>query len=228
MDTDPDGAGRPIGTDDALRKCEAHFREVIETVAHGVIYQDSAGRVTDANAAALSFLGLSLDDIRGRSATDPGWRAIRSDGSEYPAEQYPWLVALRTGGSARVEMGIYNPVDESYRWVEVTAIPYFRHGETVPNAIHTTFDDVPERRRAEAEHERLVQELEDALASLKILRGFIPICASCKKIRNDSGYWQQLEVYMRDHSEAQFSHGVCPECMTRLYPEFADDDPPST
>lgn len=228
METHQDGAGGPAGADEALRACEAHFREVVETVAQGVMFHDSAGRVTDANAAALSILGLSLDQIRGRPATDPGWRAILSEGSECPVEAYPWRAALRTGVSVRVEMGIYNPVDESYRWVEVTAIPYFRHGETVPSAIHTTFDDVPERRRAEAERERLVQELEDALASLKVLRGFIPICASCKKIRNDSGYWQQLEVYMRDHSEAQFSHGVCPECMTRLYPEFAADDPPST
>ncbi|MEI6667957.1 MAG: PAS domain-containing protein [Acidobacteriota bacterium] len=228
METDRDASHRLVSEDDALRRCEAHFRDVIETVANGVMYQDATGRIVDANAAALHILGLSLDEIRRRAAADPGWRAIRDDGSAYPAERYPWVMALSSGQSARAEMGLYNPVDESYRWVEVTAVPYFRPGDTAPAAIHTTLDDVPERRRADAERERLVQELEDALASLKILRGFIPICASCKKIRNDSGYWQQLEVYMRDHSEAQFSHGVCPDCVRHLYPEFADDAPPSS
>ena len=176
----------------------------------------------DANAAALNILGLTLDDVRGRTPFDPRWRVICADGTDFPPELHPSLIALRTGASERLEMGIYNPLHESYRWVEVSAVPYFRPGDTTPCEVHTTLDDVPERRRMEAERERLTQQLEDALANLKVLSGFIPICASCKKIRNDSGYWQQLEVYMRDHSDAQFSHGVCPECMVKLYPEYAD------
>jgi PAS domain-containing protein len=209
----------------ALLDCEAHFREVLETVSQGVLFHDAQGRVIDANASALSIFGQSLADIRGRTPGDPKWRAILPDGSDYPATCHPTLVALRTGTTDRAQMGIYNPIEESYRWVEVCAVPYVRPGDENPSEVHTTFDDVPERRRAEAERERLVQELEDALASLKILRGFIPICASCKKIRNDSGFWQQIEVYMRDHSEAQFSHGVCPDCMVTLYPEYASDGP---
>ena len=66
-----------------------------------------------------------------------------------------------------------------------------------------------------------IGELRRALAEIKTLRGIVPICAGCKKIRDDSGFWQQVEVYVRDHSEAQFSHGICPECMKRLYPELA-------
>lgn len=214
----------PAGAQDALARCEAHFRTVLEKMAQGVLYQDAQGRVTHANAAALHILGLPLAELRGKTPHDPQLRAICSDGSEFPANLHPSLAALRTGTAEKLELGVYNPADESYRWVEVTAIPYFRPGDTTPSEVHTTFDDVPERRRAEEERERLVQELEDAMANLKILRGFIPICASCKKIRNDSGFWQQIEVYMRDHSEAQFSHGVCPDCMTKLYPEFLEDD----
>jgi len=55
---------------------------------------------------------------------------------------------------------------------------------------------------------------------IKILRGFLYICASCKNIRDDEGYWKQIESYIRDHSEAEFSHGVCPKCMEKLYPDF--------
>jgi len=62
------------------------------------------------------------------------------------------------------------------------------------------------------------------LGTVKKLSGMLPICASCKKIRDDKGYWTQIEAYIRDHSEAEFSHGICPECMKKLYPEFCSED----
>ncbi|MCC6523780.1 MAG: response regulator [Polyangiaceae bacterium] len=72
------------------------------------------------------------------------------------------------------------------------------------------------RRHAE-ERERLIGELEAALARIKRLSGLLPICASCKRIRDDRGYWQQLEAYITEHSEAEFTHGLCQECVTKLY-----------
>jgi len=69
-----------------------------------------------------------------------------------------------------------------------------------------------------------VEELRQALDHIKTLRGILPICARCKNIRDDHGYWSQVEVYIRDHSEAEFSHGICPECIKKLYPEFAQDE----
>lgn len=62
--------------------------------------------------------------------------------------------------------------------------------------------------------------LQEALAKIKVLSGFLPICASCKKIRDDKGYWNQIESYIRDHSEVEFSHSICPDCAKKLYPEF--------
>lgn len=79
--------------------------------------------------------------------------------------------------------------------------------------------DITERKRSEAERERLIQELQEALSKVKTLSGMLPICASCKKIRDDKGYWTQIEAYIRDHSEAEFTHGICPECMKKLYPD---------
>lgn len=66
----------------------------------------------------------------------------------------------------------------------------------------------------------LHEENEKALREVKILSGFLPICASCKKIRDDKGYWNQIESYIRDHSEAEFSHGICPDCSKKLYPDL--------
>jgi hypothetical protein len=80
--------------------------------------------------------------------------------------------------------------------------------------------EVTERRRAEQEREKVVVELKQALVQVKKLSGFLPICAACKKIRDDKGYWKQIELYITEHSEALFSHGLCPECAKELYPEF--------
>ena len=80
--------------------------------------------------------------------------------------------------------------------------------------------DITERHQAEAERERLIQELQTALARVKQLSGLLPICANCKSIRNDEGYWSQVESYVSSHSEATFSHSICPECLHTLYPEL--------
>jgi hypothetical protein len=79
------------------------------------------------------------------------------------------------------------------------------------------------RQRAEAERERLIAELQEALANVKTLKGLIPICSSCKKVRDDQGYWTQLETYLAQHSEAEFSHGLCLDCMRKLYPDYSGD-----
>jgi hypothetical protein len=76
------------------------------------------------------------------------------------------------------------------------------------------------RKQAEEERERLIAELQKALSEVNKLSGMLPICASCKKIRDDKGYWNQIESYIKDHSEAEFSHGICPDCVKKLYPEF--------
>ena len=75
-------------------------------------------------------------------------------------------------------------------------------------------------RRAKEEREGLLRELQEALANVKALSGLLPICAQCKNIRDDKGYWNQIEIYIRERSEAQFTHGICPECARKLYPQI--------
>jgi hypothetical protein len=88
----------------------------------------------------------------------------------------------------------------------------------------TIAGDITERRRQEDERLRLIGELTDALTRVKTLSGLLPICAWCKKIRDDKGYWQQVEAYVKDHSEADFTHGICPECMKRQVPGYRKRD----
>jgi hypothetical protein len=81
-------------------------------------------------------------------------------------------------------------------------------------------------KQAEEKQRNLVVKLQEALAKIKTLSGILPICASCKKIRDDRGYWNQVEAYVRDHSEAEFSHSICPECAKKLYPDFFKEGGP--
>jgi hypothetical protein len=80
--------------------------------------------------------------------------------------------------------------------------------------------EMEERRLAQEENDRLIVELRAALGKVKTLGGLLPICASCKKIRDDAGYWRQIESYILEHSDAEFSHSLCPECAKKLYPEL--------
>lgn len=83
--------------------------------------------------------------------------------------------------------------------------------------------EMDRRKNRELELRRSNEELQKALKEVKVLRGLIPICASCKKIRNDGGFWQQLEEYLGEHSEAEFSHGLCQPCIKKLYPGVYQD-----
>jgi hypothetical protein len=84
--------------------------------------------------------------------------------------------------------------------------------------------DFTARKQTEEERERLIAELESALSQIKVLSGVVPICLYCKEIRDDKGYWNQLETFISKHSEAEFSHSICPQCMERLHPDSQDDD----
>ena len=106
------------------------------------------------------------------------------------------------------------PVEVSVRIIEV-------EGKTFHQSI---IRDITERKQAEEEREKLVHDLQEALSRVKSLSGLLPICASCKKIRDDKGYWNQIESYIHDHSEADFSHSICPECARKLYPELYEEE----
>lgn len=84
--------------------------------------------------------------------------------------------------------------------------------------------EIAERKELEQDRERLIVQLQEALAEVKTLSGFLPICASCKKIRDDSGYWEQMEAYLTAHADVTFSHGICPDCAKKLYGDFIDVD----
>jgi uncharacterized paraquat-inducible protein A len=80
--------------------------------------------------------------------------------------------------------------------------------------------DVTLRKQSETDRERLISELQEALGQVKTLKGLLPICSNCKKVRDDKGYWNQIESYVQQHTDASFTHGICPDCAKKLYPEL--------
>jgi hypothetical protein len=110
--------------------------------------------------------------------------------------------------------------DERYLGEEID-ISSGKELQDVITAFNTMSVNLRHDRDHLEEHVReRTAELQKALDNIKTLRGMLPICSSCKKIRNDDGYWSQIEVYLRDHSDAEFSHGICPECAIKLYPDY--------
>jgi PAS domain S-box-containing protein len=109
--------------------------------------------------------------------------------------------------------------DGTVRHIKTDGI-LLRDEDGEPSRMISLNNDITERKHLEEERENLLSELQQALLEVKQLSGLLPICASCKKIRNDDGYWEQIEGYIEKHTDAEFSHGICPECSKRLYPEL--------
>jgi len=129
-------------------------------MAQGVIYHDNEGKVISANAAAQRILGLTLEQMIGKTSLDPKRKRVHEDGSEFASEDHPSIVALRTGKPViNVIMGIYNPVDKDYRWILNNAIPEFREGEKKPYRVYTTFTDITGRKQGEQRINNLNQTL---------------------------------------------------------------------
>ncbi len=145
----------------ALSESEAKYRTLFETMAQGVIYQDASGEVISANPAAQRILGLTLDKLQNMTSVGPGWKIVHEDGSAFPEETFPGMIALSTGKEIRnVLMGIYNPHLGEHRWISIYAMPQFRPGEDVPYQAYNTLEDITERKRAEDKVKTLLHNKE--------------------------------------------------------------------
>lgn len=128
--------------------------------------------------------------------------------------------STESGEKYDIEKRIVRP-DGSIRYVQSIGEVLFDDGGK-PQRLMGSFLDITDRKKNELERERLIEELQTALAKVRRLTGLLPICASCKQIRDDKGYWHDVTVYVKNHSDASFSHGLCPDCAKKLYPELFD------
>ncbi len=134
-----------------LRESEERHRSVVAALADGVVLQDRDGAIRAANESAARILGLSRDQIMGRTSIDPRWRAVHEDGSPFPGETHPSMATLATGKPCRdVIMGVHRP-DGTVSWISINTQPMFRPGEVQCHAVVCSFTEITDRRRAEAE-----------------------------------------------------------------------------
>jgi PAS domain S-box-containing protein len=204
-------------TKQQLQESEQRSSAVLAALEEGIVFCGADGVVKEFNASAERILRATPDRLFGLAATTPPWRVIAESGAPFSHETRPDVVTLRTGEPClRVVLGLEQ--EGKTLWLEVNSQPLLRRRDNTPYGVVLSFTDITERRRRETERE---QELQEALAGLKVLRGLLPICASCKKIRAEDGSWQQMEAYISNHSEADFTHGLCPTCLVRIDPTLA-------
>jgi len=125
---------------------------------------------------------------------------------------------LQSGDYAQMEIDLGNV--QPNRQFELR-FSVLRDQSSQPIGKSLVLRDITEKKKAEAEREKLIHDLQEALNQVKTLSGLLPICAHCKKIRDDQGYWREVEIYIEKHSDVGFSHGICPECLEKHYPEIA-------
>lgn len=138
------------------------------------------------------------------------------------------MVALLVNAEEDLKASIYRKAvrlrHHMFVFVALAAGILLYTGYVLSKTIITLNKEIAIRIQSEQAVHAERNKLEDALAEVKVLSGLIPICVSCKKIRDDKGYWNQIEAYISQHSDAEFSHGICPECATKHYAEFTHDE----
>ncbi len=150
-------------TQESLRESEEKHRRLFETMAQGVVYQAADETIISANPAAEKILGLSLEQMQGKTSMDPRWQMIEEGGTAVPGTEHPAMLALRTGQTVGpVTRGVFHPDKNAHVWLNITAIPLFLPGETEPFQVYATFEDITEQylaREALRRSEELFQKM---------------------------------------------------------------------
>jgi PAS domain S-box-containing protein len=193
----------------------AWLAAIVDSMGEAVIGTDQEGNIISWNASAERLYGFRAEEAIGKpielvvppalhQETRRMLEGVRQ--GDRLSEFETTLRLRRDGTQLNVSSAISAVKDE--------------RGNVIGAAILAV--DITERKKAEEERKKMIKELNETLAQVRSLRGLLPICASCKKIRDEKGNWQALETYISGHSEAEFSHSICPSCARRLYPEFMD------
>jgi len=197
--------------EEELRRSEKKFRNIAEISLAGVyIIQD--GIFIYANKKFAEILGYSVEECLNN---------MHFEQTVYPED----LDMVREQIRKRIS-GTINSVNYTFRGIkkngEIIHLEVF--GSTIQltekRAVAGSILDITARKQVEEQREELIEALQKALSEVKTLRGFLPICSYCKKIRDDKGYWDQIESYIHKHSDAEFSHGICPECAKKYFPDL--------
>lgn len=186
--------------------------DAFNSTSGGILITDGTGKIVFANPAFLKM--FQFNDFNELSQLRVA--------NLFQAEEIQTLFDVKKiiDSSQSSEFSALNKNGESF-FVEVSCSDIVKHDQIIGRI--GSFFNISKRKKLEADRERLINELKEALSQIKTLKGLVPICSYCKKIRDDEGYWNQLESYISEHTDALFSHGICPECLKSQFPDFAKD-----
>ena len=201
--------------EEALASERNLLKTVIDNIPDKIYAKDTEGRFIICNHAVAKRMGKSEpDEIIGKSDFDFIEQELAA---QFHADEQ---AIIKSGEPLINHEEPLDHLEGGRRWNSATKVP-LRDNQGNIIGIVGIGRDITERKQAEQERDRMIKELQEALNKVSTLQGLIPICANCKKIRNDKGYYEHVEKYIMDHSGAVFSHGICPECMEKLYPSFS-------
>ena len=203
--------------EEANRRAEEKYRSIFENAVEGIYQSTPDGQFIEVNPAMARIFGYDSPEELKNAIHDIGCQKLYAD----PARREAFIRAVQERGDAVFEIEIFRK-DGSCGWIsDSMRLVRDRNGNTTH--FEGIAEDITDYKRAEQEREELIAQLREAVGNVKTLSGLLPICSHCKKIRNDEGYWQQIESYIHQHSGTLFSHGVCPECLKKHYSKFLGD-----
>jgi PAS domain S-box-containing protein len=186
----------------------------VEQSPASIVITDCAGNIEYVNSKFIELTGYTMAEVLGKNP-----RILKS--GEKSPEAYREMWQTITAGK-EWDGEFHNKKKNGELYWEIASISPIRDLAGRVTHYVAVKEDITARKENEAEHDLLIRDLQDALADVKSLSGLLPICSSCKKIRDDKGYWSQVESYIQKHSEATFTHGICPDCIKKLYPDLAE------
>jgi PAS domain S-box-containing protein len=194
-----------------LRNSEKHYRILMDESMDPTFSFYADGTYRYVNNAFAKGVGKTLGEIIGHKI----WDVFEKDEAD---KRFAIVKKVFTEGKTE-ELEVRVPLPSGDTYYLTTVKPILNDVGAVETVICTS-KNITKRKLAEVASKKEHDKLLKALKEIKTLSGFLPICASCKKIRDDKGYWNQIEAYIQQHSDAQFSHAICPACAKKLYPDL--------
>ena len=193
-----------------------HSREISEIILNSMndavsLINANDFSIIDVNKAFLEQYGPTKEHIIGRSCYEVTHN--QKEPCCPPHDICPLKETVREGRTAHAEHIHFLP-DGSKTFAEITTSPIMDESGQVRQVVHIA-RNITERKQVEEEREKLIVELQTALSEIKTLRGLLPICMNCHKIKTEHGAWNKLETYISKHSDAEFTHGICPDCFLK-------------
>ena len=172
-----------------------------------IVVLDETAKVYEANERFADMLGYSIKEVHQLHVWD--WEALAS-------KEQILEMAMSVDCTGHHLVTQHRRKDGRFIDVELSNNGAVYRGKKL---IFCICRDITDKKRAEREREELIKKLRDTLTEVKTLRGILPLCSFCKKVRDDKGYWEQVDTYLQKHSGADISHGICPDCLKKYYPD---------